>query len=318
MITFVDGIKHLYVPKLNEVGQNISLGINQWLTNGSQFFISTNHSQNDFQVFTYDSLDFLKPYAFDINRLSCASAESLKDIQRKDWQAKFIGWNITKFYYSAFFSAHCILKATGNNLSNIDNKALSKIRQITSALGYTYQNLNTGLYCISIDTVLNRFRFYKQPQYDDSHEGLWKFFLHFLINSKPSVYGQLPLSEAQNVVDKIEELIEALTNWNSQNGNWLSRVRNAVNYSQSYGTWFPYKEYLIEYDKIYSFMNMNKENPLLIDIASFKGRDILYFVRTCQLINAICNDILVDIEKKHPINKSFVTYGVRQFENLYT
>lgn len=318
MINFADGLKHLYLYKLNEVNQNVSFGLNKWLSNGIDYFVSSDQLANDFTVGTYDYFDFLRPYSFDINRLSCASLESLKDIERKNWQAKSIGWNITKFYYSAFFSAHCILKITGNSLSNIEHGSLNKVRVITSSYGFNYQNLNTGLYCISANHLNNHFRFHKNQQYDSSHEGLWKYFLHFLTSSQNGIYGQLPQSEAQLVIDKMTELGRALKNWNSPNGNWLSRVRNLVNYSHTHGVWFPYKEYISEYDKVYTFMPLHKANPLTIELDSYSGKDLLYFVRTCQLVNAISNDLLTDLELKHPENKSFIKKGIRQFQNLYT
>jgi len=317
MISLADGIKHLYLPKINEVGQTIPFGLNTWLSNGSDYFVPRNQLNHDFAISTYDYFDFLKPYSYDINRLSCASLESLRDIERKNWQAKFIGWNITKFYYSAFFSAHCILKLTGNSLSNIEQTSINKVKVITTSYGFTYGNLNTGQYCISINSASSNYRFYKNPLYDNSHEGLWKCFLDFLTNSINSIYGQLPLVEAQLVVDKLNELIDALRNWNSQSGNWLSRVRNLVNYSQSYGVWFPYKTYSVEYDRVYSFLNLHLDNPLTIDLKSYIGKDLLYFVRTCQLINAIANDLLTDLESKHPNNKSFIKAGKTKFQNLY-
>ncbi len=316
MINFSNGISHLYLPKLNEVNQNISFGINYWLQNSSDYYISQNQKNNDFTVCTYDYFDFLKPYAFDINRVSCASIESLKDIEKKTWQPKFIGWNITKFYYSAFFSAHCILKITGNSISNIENSSLEKIKTKTKLYNFSHQNLNSGLYCVEF-VPTNNFRFFKSPQYDHSHEGLWKYFLDFLNKINPSIYHNLPQFEAQKVVDKLEELIEALTNWNSTNGNWLSRIRNLVNYSHSHGLWFPYKEYRPEYDNIYNFLNLHLSNPLDIDLRTFRGQEILYFVRTCQLINSIAIDLLSDLSTKHPKNKSFISNGILKFKSLY-
>lgn len=317
MITFSDGLKHLYLAKLNEVSQNVSFGMNYWLTNSSDYYIPSNQPAGEFTIGTYDCFDFLKPYSFEINRLSCASRESIRDIERKEWQTKFIGWNLTKFYYSAFFSAHCILKITGNNLSNVEQKSIDKVKSKTTNYGFSYTQLNSGLYCIDIDSQGNTFRFYKDSKYDNSHEGLWRYFLYFLNNSQNSIYGQLPQAEAQQIVDKINELIKALKNWNNQHGNWLSKIRNLVNYSQSFGVWFPYKEYEDEYDKIYSYLNLHKENPLNIELNSFAGKDILYFVRTCQLINAISNDLLIDLASKHPNNKSFIKKGIKQFDSLY-
>jgi len=317
MINFSDGVKHLYLRKLNEVSQKQTSGLNQWLTNGADYYVPCDQQNNDFTIGTYNPFDFLNPYSYDINRLSCAATESLRDIGQISWQHKFIGWNITKFYYSAFFSAHCILKIMGKSLSNIDQSSINRIKDITTLYGYRVGNLNNGLYCISVDTVNNRFRFYKVPKYDNSHEGLWCYFTDFLNDSKNSVYHQLPQHEAQIVVEKIDELIKALRNWNSPHGNWLSRIRNLVNYNQAYGTWYPYKGYNAEYDRIYTFLNLHKNNPLTIDIAPYAGKDILYFVRTCQLINAISNDLLCDLETKHPTNKSFVKTGIKQFESLY-
>lgn len=318
MINFADGLRHLYLFKLNEVNQNVAISLNKWLSDGSLYFVSQNQRPNDFTVNTYDYFHFLEPYSHDINRLSCASIESIRDIERKNWQAKSIGWNITKFYYSAFFSAHCILKIFGYSLTNIDQSSIDKVRTITNSYGFSYQNLNSGLYCININYQTNTFRFQKNPQFDNSHEGLWKYFNYFLINNQNTIYSQLPQAEAQIVVDKVNELTKALMNWNSQNGNWLSRVRNLVNYSQNYGIWFPYKEYIKEYDKVYDYLNLHKDNPLSIDLNSYAGKDLLYFVRTCQLINAMSNDLLADLESRHPENRSFIKKGVRQFQNLYS
>lgn len=316
MLNFSDGLKHLYVYQLNEIGPNLSVGMNEWLSDGSDYFVSQHQLQNDFSVQTFDYYEFLKPYAFDINRLSCASIESLKDIEPKKWQPKFIGWNITKFYYSAFFSAHCILKVTGNSLSNIDANSLSTIRQRTTAYNFTYQNLNTGSYCISINPTTNTFRFFKNPQFEN-HEGLWRCFLQFLNSSKSSILNYLPQSDALQIIDKIEELIEALCEWNSQTGSWLSRVRNLANYSQSFGIWFPYRDYRTEYDRIYDCLNFHELNPLAIDLRTYKGKELLYFTRACQLVNAISIDLLNDLSSRHLKNKSFVTNGIQKFKNLY-
>lgn len=317
MLSLTDGIKHLYLYKINEVDHRLSIGLNNWIAKGSDYLVVKDQTSNCFSICTYDYFDFLRPYAFDINRLSCASIESIKDIEKKTWQSKFIGWNITKFYYSAFFSAHCILKLTGNSLVNIDSIALDKIRSITRNYGFTYGNLNSGIYCVQIDFRNNNLAFFKNPVYDNSHEGLWRCFLDFLNSNKSSIYSQLPLIEAQPIVEKIEELIKALKNWNCSNGNWLSRVRNLVNYNQSYGIWFPYKDYLLDYDLIYDFLDLHLSNPLSIDIKSYEGKDLLYFVRTCQLINSIALEMLNDIENKNPSNKSFVKAGIKQFQNLY-
>lgn len=317
MISFSDGLKHLYVIGLNEIGPNISFSLNDWLTQASEYIIFQDLLLNNFSIQTYDAHDFLKPYAFDINRLSCASLESLRDVEVKEWQPKFIGWNITKLYYSAFFAVHSILKITGNSISNIEKTSLESVRRRARAYNFTYQNLNTGLYCLKIDQRNNTFQFFKNAIYDNSHEGLWKCFLDFINTIIPTVYNQLPQSEAQLVVEKLEELKAAICEWDSSSGNWLSRIRNLVNYGQKFGSWFPYKESSKEYEKLYDYLPLVNTDPLDIDIKSYRGKDILYFSRTCILINAINLTLLNDISSRHPTNKSFVMNGIHKFQNLY-
>lgn len=316
MLTVSDGLQHLYLYKLNEVGIPIEKGVNTWLAEGSEYLTINDNPEKEFTINTYDHALFLKPYAFDINRLACASLESLRDIQKNDWQPKFLGWNMTKFYYSAFFSAHCILRITGNAILNIEKNAIDKVKKITKEYGHAIEKVQPGYHCLDIDHTRNSYRFYKDSSLDESHKGLWKRFKTFLEANKVTIFTQLPQAEALKVADKIKELEDAISNWNS-NGAWLSRVRNDVNYSQSYGIWFPYKDFIPDYHKIYDYLDLNVQNPMSIDLASFRGKDLLYFVRTCQLINAICFDMLKDLKSRHPSNRSFINSGFLKFYNLY-
>lgn len=317
MPNFSAGVRHLYVPGLNEVTYNIDMGINSWLGIGRNYYVDCDQGTNDFTIRTYEYSDFIRPYAFDINRLSCAAMESINDIQRDTVSPKFLGWILTRYYYSAFFSAHCILKISSHCLSGISSDSLSKVVSATRNYGYTTGNQNKGQYNIVINSANNSFAFFKDPIYDNSHEGLWRRFLDFWIGMQPGIYGQLPQQDAQLISDKIDELREALGHWGSNGGNWLSRVRNEVNYSQSYGTWFPYKNHEKDWDKIYDMQDSCKKKPLDINLRSFRGKDLLYFVATCQLINAMSFDLLIDLRNSHPENKSFVNNGIIQYQKKY-
>jgi hypothetical protein len=315
MINFSSGIRHLYLTGINDVSNDIRFGINEWLQEGKDYIIDGNLPNNQFNIQVYDTLDFLKPYAYDINRLSCAAIESLNDIQKHPHSPKFNGWAITKYYYSAFFSAHSILRLSGYGIFNIEPDSFSKIRQLATSYGYSYGNLNTGLYCQQVNGV--NINFSKDPRYDDSHKGLWLRFLHFITDIQAGIYSQLPQGDAQLIVDKLNQLKDALTAWGSNTGHWLSRIRNLNNYSQDFGIWFPYKTYHKDFDNILKYKQLCKENPLNIDLVAFKGKDLLYFVRTCQLINAINFDIQKDLLTRHPFNKSFLLHGIFEYNRKY-
>jgi hypothetical protein len=317
MISFSDGLRHLYQQGLSEITTEVSQGVNKWLSEGKDYYPFQDLLQNDFTLTTFDLNLFLQALAFDINRLSCASIESLNDIQQNSITPKFLGWIITKYYYSAFFSASSILRITGNSLLNMENNSLNKIRELTRTRGFLVRNISSGLYCLSINPANNTFRFFKDSQYDDSHKGLWLKFLHFLVNNKNCAFSHILQSDAQLIEDKIDELILAITNSNNSNGNWLSTVRNSVNYSQNFGIWYPYKGFSNELIDIINYQNLCKINPLKIDLTRFRGKDLLYFVRTCQLINAINFDLQKDLVKRNSLNKSFLLHGVFAYQKKY-
>lgn len=314
MPSFCDGIRHTILRDLNNVSNEIKVGINSWLASGKDYIVTRDLTNNCFVIESYIS-EYLKPYAFDINRLSCASIESINDIDLNS-SPKFLGWIITKYYYSAFFSAHAILRLTGNAILNIDIDSIQSVKKTTHNYGFTYATLNTGLYCNVLNTT-NSIEFSKDPQYDDSHKGLWLRFLHYINNISSGIYAQLPVGDAQIVVDKLSELKDALTNWGSNTGLWLSRIRNLTNYSQEFGLWFPYSNYKKEFDNIIKYKNLCKSSPLEIDLATYRGKDLLYFVRTCQLINAINFEVQKDLLDRHPANKSFLSHGIFEYHSKY-
>ena len=250
MDLFSAAFRPSYVPKLNEISFRNLNSLNDWLIEGKNYYIPNNHPSNEIIICVNDLSDFLRPHAFEINRLSCASIESINDINSSDFSPKFLGWNITKYYYSAFFSAHCILKVLNKGVSNIENNTIDKIKRITTTCGYFYSSINSGLYCIDINSHTRSIRFFKNNRYGDNHEGLWRLFLDFLNEFKIKVYSVLPVFEAECVNEKIEELIEGLCFWGSNGGNWLSRIRNTINYSHKFGVWFPYEGYIKDYEQI--------------------------------------------------------------------
>lgn len=317
MLNFSDGLRHLYVAKINEVSFDISHGINHWLTDGKDFLTTQDAINNDFTITTYNLNDFLKPYCSDINRLSCAAIESLNNIDQHPKSPKSLGWTITKYYYSAFFSAHCILRILGHAVANIQDISLAKVKRVISNYGFTHGNLNSGQYCVTVNPSLNSFRFNKNPIYDNSHEGLWRAFLDLLNELGPEIFNNLPQSDAVKLTDQIDNLKDALVYWGSNGGNWLSRIRNQVNYSQDYGVWFPYTNYETMLDTILTYQSLSKQNATLIDIKKDKGKDLLYFVKACQTINAINFELLIDLKARHPLNKSFVLNGIIKYHRLF-
>jgi hypothetical protein len=320
MLSISESIRQYYLPALYlATYPNPKIGMNTWLTLGEGYFVSQTKPPGEFAIGTYQSSAFLSSYTFDINRLSCASFESVHDIKNSSVDSSSFGWQLIKLYYSAFFSAHCILRLVNRGVANVDGKSIIKVQQIANLYSYSLAGMNSGSYCMTLDTINNNFIFSKKTSYSDSHVGLWLKFLHFLEEvikdqTKTSIINFVPSGDAQNTIAKLEELKEAISN-HGLNGSWLSKIRNSVNYSQEYGTWYPYKELTRERDAVFNQPDFYTKNPFEIMLKADKGREILYFIKACQLIVCICYDALNDIYIRNEDNKSFVKAGLMKYLN---
>jgi hypothetical protein len=298
---------------------NPKIGLNAWLTIGKDYFVSQTNPLGEFAVGTYQSANFLSSYTYDINRMSCAAFESVHDIKYSSIDSNSFGWQLIKLYYAAFFSAHSILRLTNRGVANIDGKSSVKLQQIANIYSHSVAGINSGAHCITLDTTNNNFVFSKNAAYSDSHAGLWLKFLHFLEEivkdkSHTAIINFVPSSDAQDTIAKIEELKDAISN-HGLKGSWLSKIRNSINYSQEYGTWYPYKDLTSERAAIFGQPNFYTKNPFEIMLKPDRGREILYFIKTCQLIICICYDALMDIYTRNGDNKSFVKAGLVKYLN---
>jgi hypothetical protein len=337
-LRFSDGVRHLYIPTINTISSTPVNGLRFWLANSNNFFIIS--STNDcFEINFYDSNEILSHWASDINRLSCASIETVTNIKESSYNKKFLAWNLINYYYSSFYSAHSILKALSFGLIQIDSLIINNFKRINNAFGQALPSISSGMYCVNFNITRKTAIFYKVGRYDDSHRGLWQRFSDFLnvlsgisivtgtydagciakrqLNDPYplSVYPYLSKVDANSIIAKIDALKKIL----NSNGdfNWLSKVRNLVNYNHAYGVWFPYKSYQKQYDKVLALNNLYNDNPMSSNFDMTVENELIKFVKACQFINAINFDILNDLLNRHPENKSFLRSGFVAYNKLY-
>lgn len=129
-----------------------------------------------------------------------------------------------------------------------------------------------------------------------------------------SIYSQLSLEDAEPISKRISTIKETI-NAHGDN-NWLSFVRNRINYNHHYGIWFPYKLFKDEYDSLISMHNLHLDNPLSKKLEYEHEFDLNEFVKCCQTIIAINREILFDLSYRHPSNKSFLNNGPLELLNL--
>ena len=79
-IDITDGMRQLYIPRLNMVSKCTEESLRTWLANNDSFVPSSSGLGDSFELVFYDISTFLSCLASDISRLSCASIESLNNI----------------------------------------------------------------------------------------------------------------------------------------------------------------------------------------------------------------------------------------------
>lgn len=336
---FSDGVRHLYIPTLNKISTSLTHGLRFFLANSDNYLVNPTAISDLFEIQFYDISEALTFWASDINRLACASLETVTNIEESRIDKKFIGWNIVQYYYSAFYSAHSILKLLGFGIVQVDSQIINKVRMKAAAFGVAAPNISQGTYCVDFDVAGQKAVFYKVKRYDDSHRGLWRRFSDFLnvlsgvsvltgsygpasivLNNDGgptplSIYSNIPREQANELASRIDDLRNSL----NRNGdyNWLSSIRNTVNYSHGFGVWFPYKSYNKEYREISHLRSMCYESPTGESFEMIDDHELLLFVKTCQLINSINIDILEDMCERNPDNKSFLKNGFFAYLNIY-
>ncbi len=341
-INFSDGVRHLYIPSINTISSNPEKGLRSWLTTSDDYIVVSATKTTTLQFFElifYDYEEILSHWTSDINRLSCAFLETVANVKESENNKKFLAWNLIYYYYSAFYSAHSILKMLGFGLIQIDHRIITKLQSKARAIGQPLPPVSSGIYCVSFDIRRNTVVFYKVGRYDDSHKGLWQRFSDFLsvltgyfivtgtydsqcvVTRQPndpyplSVYSHIPSTDASDIVAKID-LLKRIINTNGD-FNWLSSIRNLINYSHEFGVWYPYKFYNKKYDKIIALKNLCNDNPLSPNFDISGEIELIKFVKACQLINAMNVDILSDLVKRHPSNKSFLKNGFLAYRKKY-
>lgn len=244
MIPEINIIHQLSENKVFEVTLKTESDLKAWLANG-QYLISkklvpsTTKRSTAFELRFQHSDILYASLANDCNRFSQAAIESMWSVGKVNKLPKSTGWAAVQMYYSAFFSAHAILRIYGRSCTQLENSHVGKTLQIANAtqMDGGVSSIENGFYYSSIANNVIEFTKLK-----DSHADTWSSFstlLGWLINNIGNTTGLgRHKSDALTLISDIKAAIHGS---GAAKGNWLSQIRNKVNYQHSHGAWYPYK-----------------------------------------------------------------------------
>ncbi|MFE8146570.1 hypothetical protein RBA69_04925 [Brenneria goodwinii] len=275
-----------YLDIFQDIGRDAQ-DIKAWVAN-QNYFLNNYVDGSNFSLNVHNTHSLKIAYANDCNRMSVAAFESVIDINQNNTLRKSGAWGVIRAYYSAFFAAHAIMRMYGVSCSQIEVEHAKKINEVFSLT--SSHKVDKGFYCISSTKDFSTVKFKK---YKDSHAGTWECFNNLMVSLKNNVHIATALStEKIKTLEMIDSIKYGLTNnGNVTKGNWLSQVRNVVNYQHKYGVWFPYERggganELVE--------RISQDWKVLPDMVCLKNATdgLELFFKTACLILSLCKDLL--------------------------
>lgn len=216
-------------------------GFRDWILTGSYL----PNIQDDPSMIVLDIVDLAKLIryiAFDFERFSLSSVESYAVAYIERDMYKLAGWPLVKLYYSAFFSAHAIMRSQGGGVIRLEKSQTQYLNSIISIICPEAVGINPGDYQYEVSTAkeTGRLSVNLKPvqQNRGVHEGFWKMFCQFMDEASKGS-SQNNSANALEFVVGVEEIRSAIMTSGASSSVWFSAVRNEINYQHKHNVWFP-------------------------------------------------------------------------------
>ncbi|MEZ9871824.1 hypothetical protein [Vibrio sp. 10N.261.51.C6] len=314
MSVLIDVLRCFTLPELYKVNDSRELTLKGWLAS-KQFKVEENVLANEFKLKIYDLNDIYIPFAFDINRMATSSFESIHGIEPNQSFPKSVGWLIVRLYYSAYYAAQAVLRLFGISCSQFDQQESRVISEIAKVWGYLPdKSVSKGYYCCVLDWDSQEISCKKL---DNSHADVWFTLYEYLEQIATSVNDDDAFinEEKKEVIEYIYELRYGLSCRNTKsNGNFLSMVRNQVNYQHSMGAWYPYNGRVAEHSSLFGVVDNWKKEFSIDNLVNAKPEnDLLLFAETCSSIVSLCFSLTKDLHLQN--SDCFLKHGASSFLN---
>lgn len=265
-------------------------GLRTWIGTGS-FYVASGTVPDEFLLQNVALTELVPFVSFDYERFALSSFESLLYCSVEATTPKALGWPIARLYYSAFFGAHAIMRATGHAVLRLEGPQAARLSEIGSFYvpnlkvgSGTYHSLLIQNSQLSIDKRLR-----KLPDVGGAHDQFWRSFYAFLggIGEEVSASNEL---EATDVVGQTSEIRDILGANGFNGGTWLSAMRNQLTYQHKYGVWFPFQSSSADVVEYIRRLDMRDSSSVRRDYDPAKY-PMLAFCACCHLLATVSSDL---------------------------
>lgn len=302
-----DAIRLSWVSGLHKLTGKPPASLKDWIAK-KNYAVSSVSAQG-FRISPFSHPEIIQAIGYDINRMAVASFESVAHAKVMDDLPRSLAWVAVKLYYSAFYSANALLRVSGSIPTYLEGIDIVKIKSM--AFGLDVSGVKSGEYVASYSGGL--LEFVKSDK--RSHEVVWWEFAKYLKDAVAVYKASGAIDEDKEALSvTFNALVACLEQANCQNGNWLSHVRNRINYRHDYGVWFPYDKE-VDYRKI-GEMIVKTLNLSPSDIILEPTGCLSSFIKSCIFIHLLCRLAIFDISARCPKGRSFLKGGAIDFMKI--
>jgi len=242
----VELLRPLWAPKSLSYDEDCRQTVKLWLSDGNYY---VNNAPPDLSLFCQITEEIKKSMSLDAFRFAAHTAQTVFELEQTSAYPKLTSWRVIQTYYAAYFAAHAILRFFGRSFSHLENGHVQFLKtRCASEAGYL-PNLPSTYYLIEFSPEEQNLTFNKCSE---SHKDLWRSFNELLREiSTNSLTLRASDSRRQALSQVFSNLSDALCQRGQyQLGNWLSVVRNEVNYKSLHGVWFPFSKVTPEFSEL--------------------------------------------------------------------
>src|SRR5208282_235575 len=139
------------------------------------------------------------------------------------------------------------------------------------------------------------------------HDSFWRMFGAWIAQAQDALVPLPVTAEIQEVVILLSQLDDLLCE-EGKNYNWLSYVRNNLQYRHDFGVWLPSKMRNSEREDLSRLASQWTRDPLKIDLEIGRPGPLGRFIVGCAFVVALCRDMLTKLAERLG-QRSFVHFG---------
>ncbi len=250
--------------------------------------------QNTLSLYVGNPKQTTDYFSHEADRFASASFETLLSNAPVIGYERSTAWQLIRGYYAAFFSVHALLRMHGWACTRVTATTTTPLNKEILRLYPGSFLMSGGLYYLQCKTGGSEIALTKfDSARGGSHEALWELLTYYMRTATERALrdntDQVASAKFVATIDKLNKVIK------SHGGDkWFTQVRNLVNYSHGYGSWFPYKGSTTNTARVARCLDGWLEEPSESQI-ELAADEITQFAQACSLLVALCRVTIQDV-----------------------